>query len=198
MISARHAALVDEPNWTAVFTIVIAAATVTYVWFTRRLWIATKAAAEAAKDSADAARQSAEIAAALHRPYIGVLSFKFVGHRNKLLWWVACAIKNFGTLPAHRVAFRARVVLAGATQPDYSPPCAATLQPGQEEIFKFAVPIERDDLTLDFNGTKEVWVRTWVEYVTPETNRYRYNAQIRYHPSTSDFLLAESHVEGPM
>jgi hypothetical protein len=50
----------DPIIWSAIFTGVIALETLAYLIFTRRLWQATKQAAEAATVSAEAARVSAD------------------------------------------------------------------------------------------------------------------------------------------
>jgi hypothetical protein len=128
--------------WTAFFTFVIATATIAYVVITQRLWIATKAAADAASLSAEAARKSAdatteaagaatrtaEVTFNLHRPFVGVPSVILKHGWSTRTWDVAVMIRNYGTLPATKV--RADVEFLT----DESPRATVT-RPSSVEIF---------------------------------------------------------------
>src|SRR6266436_6408363 len=83
----------------AFFAAVIAVATVAYVVFTLRLWEATEKTAQAAGKCAEAAT-----AAALHRPFMGLVRVTLKTGWGTDLWVIALAMKNYGTLPAMNVA----------------------------------------------------------------------------------------------
>src|SRR5258708_5830736 len=77
---------------------------------------ATKKSADAATEAALAAKQSAEIAAALHRPFMGLDHVKLSpdpNTQNRTVWSIEWGIKNFGTLPASQVEAGVEVWFCG-------------------------------------------------------------------------------------
>src|SRR2546425_4366616 len=64
---------------------------------------ATKKSSDAATEAAEAAKKSAEIAAALHRPFMGLANVRLPGGSGTRLWNIVFALKNYGTLPALNV-----------------------------------------------------------------------------------------------
>ena len=78
---------------------VVAVATVVYVVFTLRLWEATEKTARAAGKSADAAaeaalaaKKSADLAAAIHRPFMGLVRVTLKTGWGTDLWVIALAM----------------------------------------------------------------------------------------------------------
>ncbi len=70
---------------------------------------ATKKSADAAIEAAEAANKSAEIAAALHRPFMGVSKVAVRSGWGTRVWDIAFDLKNYGTLPALDVGLTAEV-----------------------------------------------------------------------------------------
>jgi hypothetical protein len=83
--------------WGAIFTGVIALATLVYVVLTLLLWKQTKAAAEAAKISANAAQSSAQTLGNLYRPFLSVASIRIRKQPPSAdAWMIDWTLKNFG------------------------------------------------------------------------------------------------------
>ncbi len=70
---------------------------------------ATKKSADAATEAAQAARKSADIAASLHRPFMGVSNVALRGGWGTRVWDIGFDLKNYGTLPALSVGLTADV-----------------------------------------------------------------------------------------
>jgi hypothetical protein len=94
----------DLPSWVTVFfTAVIALSTVVYVRLTAKLWTETKRSAKAAMVAAFAAKKSAEVAAELHRPFMGLPQVIHKSGWGTDSWEIVFVLKNYGTMPALNV-----------------------------------------------------------------------------------------------
>jgi len=70
---------------------------------------ATKKSADAATEASLAVKKSAEIAAALHRPFMGVSNVALRAGWGSREWDIGFDLKNYGTLPALNVGLTAEV-----------------------------------------------------------------------------------------
>jgi hypothetical protein len=70
---------------------------------------ATRKSADAATEAALAARKSADIAASLHRPFMGVSNVALRNGWGTRIWHIGFDLKNYGTLPALSVGLTADV-----------------------------------------------------------------------------------------
>ena len=187
-------------NWiSAVFTIVIAAATVVYVIFTQKLWQETKRSADAAKDSAEAAKVAAEISATLHRPFMGL-------HRAALQngdnwqhdpgWRISWGVSNFGTLPAIDVETRMALCLGDRLLYE-------ELGTGGAEVFPQADPLEsitvmnwkNEDRDRALSGSDSVVLRVRITYASPSGQKFKHTANAKFDRGFGTFTISQSKTE---
>jgi hypothetical protein len=191
----------DPIIWSAIFTGVIALETLAYLIFTRRLWQATKkaaeaatASAEAAKVSADASKQAADIAAGLHRPFMGLARLVLRTDMNSRTWVIAWTIKNFGTLPAVGVD-AALDWNAGMNSGAGQGPASAEVFP-QDEVETLArfVLAETVQSRLATNDLILV-VRPRVKYAAADGRRFLYSAEAHFRFDTGTFMVLSSQTQ---
>lgn len=189
----------------ALFTGVIATATLVEAVVTVLLWRATrrsadaaKASADAAKISADAAKKSADIDAALHQPYLGVSLFKRDNDYNLELWAIRCGVKNYGTLPARDV--RVEVVVDRDGQGDFGRGSVCIgweLLPNAELEGFVRVRVDRDAHDQLWRGETSMAGHVRASYVGPEGKGFVLRAKFAYDRTTQNFKAdASETVEG--
>jgi len=173
---------------------VIAAATIAYVRLTKKLWQETKKSADAAtisaeatKKSADAAteaalaaKKSAEVAAALHRPFMGLLRVTLKAGWNTRLWDIAFVLKNYGTLPASNVGATIEFFTDNTLRAEKTEPTAVQIFPSEEldSIVRFdmcdpgRVPVHQE--------TKELRIKVRIPYQGEDGRHFEYTAEVSY------------------
>ena len=167
---------------TVLFTAVIAAATVVYVVFTRRLWKATSMTAEAAKLSADAARESADLARksfeALHRPYLGVAEVRRASDPHDSYWQILFEVRNYGTLPAADTKVSVEVYWGSATE--LSQPAIQIGEVQPQAGLSRTVWGKLSDAALSAVERGELGVKVEVSYQGVGPSRYVHRAHFLY------------------
>ena len=184
--------------WSAIFTGVIALETLVYLILTARLWRATKQAAEAATASADAAKvssdaskKSAEIAASLHRPFVGLTELVFRDGMDSRTWALSWTIKNFGTLPATRVD--------AALDWNTGFNAGTGIGPSAGEIFPLAEVESIALLNLAekvpqqiFTGDQILQLHARAEYWAEDGRRFLYTADAQWNHESRAFMMLKS------
>ena len=175
---------------TAIFTAVIAVATVTYVIYTKKLWRETKRAADAAKDAVELSRQSF---VALNRPYIGIskIDRKPPRHFQDGLLQIDVQLMNFGTVPAGRVNARLGYSVDGGPMDFGEPEPAFELFPGATSTITRAMDVDADLHASILNGIAKFEFETRARYSVPGNGDCEYVAKFKYAHATNEF-----HLEG--
>jgi hypothetical protein len=193
-------------NWiSAVFTVVIAVATIVYVWFTKKLWLETKRsadaamkAAEAAGEAARAAKVSADESAALNRPFIGLISVEYplTGTNNPRYphWIFPTELRNHGTLPATRVNALFEFFLGDSS---------LTIIQGPRSAEIFPSSAYQSNLRLDFGeklalfaaGKAELFLEVRATYNAPDGRAFQYSARMEFDTASRRFLVVNSKTE---
>ena len=209
----------DPTTWGAIFTFVIAGATIVYVIFTRLLWQETKKAADAAKQSADAARISADAAKqsadaateaaestkkstqlleALHRPYMGVSSVELFPDRssqNLQTWQVAWKIKNFGTLPALGVEAKVHFFFGAELLRGGAGPRSAEIFPQSEADGKLDHKWAEVDRGTVMRGERTFVVRFQINYTASDGRKFEHVADAQFVPGDARFSVVKSETK---
>jgi len=171
-----------------VFTGIIALATLAYVFFSFRLWKTTQTAAGAAKKSAD-------MAAGVHRPYLGVSVLQRHNDYNQDIWAIRWCVKNYGTLPASEV--RVGVVLDRQGRGDYGggPVCSGCEVLPQAELTGF-IEIRVDRHIRDQISSGEAMIaHVEIEYVAPGGAHYTHSAEFAFDRTTQNFRPERSETK---
>jgi len=179
-------------NWvSAFFTVVIAVATIVYVRLTARLWQETKKSADAATEAALAAKKSAEIAAALHRPFMGLLKVKLLsGGPGVDLWVIDFVLKNFGTLPALDVGMEIELFAGNTSFAQKKEPASVQVFPSDEphrtiqQIIAKRVEIQ--------TGAEKFRVDVRVPYRAEDGRHFDYTAEVSYNHKLNQFEIDKS------
>jgi len=156
----------------------------------RQVEAATKSA-EAATEATLASKKSAEILAALHRPFMGLLtvSIKAGGHGADL-WVMSFVLKNFGTLPARNVG-TAIEFFAGNTS------FAKLEEPTSVEVF----PSTEPTIVTEQMIAKRVEIQTGAEklrmdvripYEAEDGRCFEYIARVFYNHQRNAFAIEYS------
>jgi hypothetical protein len=167
-------------SWvTVLLTGVIAVATIVYVLLTGKLWTETKRSADAATVAALAAKKSAEIAAALHRPFMGL---SMVTHRSGWgtdSWEIVFVLKNYGTLPAVNVGATIDFFAGGTRFDHVVEPTSVQIFPSVEvestirpSVAAHRVPIQQ--------GTEKLQIAVRIPYQTEDGRQFEYTAEVSY------------------
>lgn len=180
----------------AIFTGIIAVATVAYVIVTCRLLKATKKSADAAKLTAEAAKRSADTDAAVHRPYLGVSELKRHNEWNAVMWAIRCCIRNYGTLPASKV----KVDIAVGQNPGDTfygggSICNdAEILPQAELTGFLNIRVEKSTHALLSNGQAMI-ARITVRYRAPDGGPRVHTAMFSYDMATQNFKVDGSETK---
>lgn len=176
----------------AIFTGVIAVATIVSILVNVAQWRSTRKAANAASVSAEASRKSAEIAAALNRPDVGVPSFTYTREQHLAVWPIEWKVKNFGTLSANKVSASLEMFLNGKSR---------LLDPmtGPSQIFPQAeiqstayVPLNGEEQKEIKCGNSILLGSVCLKYEAANGPQYEHRAEFRYDHNKNIFVLDRS------
>jgi len=165
---------------------VIALGTVAYVVFTWRLWEATEKTAQAAGKSAAAAteaalaaKKSADMAAALHRPFMGLVKVTLKTGWGTDLWVIVLAIKNYGTLPAMNVAAMIEFFTGNTRLTQITEPAAVQIFPSAEieSIVRLSMPTHRVQIQ---QGIEKLRIEVRIPYQAEDGRQFEYSAEVSY------------------
>src|SRR6266850_1789738 len=156
----------------AFFAAVIAVATVAYVVFALRLWEATEKTAQAAEKSAD-------MAAALHRPFMGLPRVTLKTGWGTDLWVIVLAIKNYGTLPAMNVAAMIEFFTGNTRLTQVTEPAAVQIFPSDEieSIVRLSMPTHRVQIQ---QGIEKLRIEVRIPYQAEDGRQFEYSAEVSY------------------
>ena len=143
---------------------------------------------EAATEAALAAKKSADIAAALHRPFVGLSGVTLKHGWNSRLWDIAFVLKNYGTLPAENVNAMFDFITDGERRAQMTEPQSVEIFPSQEfeSIVRFDMGVA--DWQAIHQETKKLKIEVKIHYQgdggrvenIPVTNYFGYTAEVRY------------------
>lgn len=164
---------------------------------------ATKKSADAATEAALAAKQSAEIAAALHRPFMGLDHVKLSpdpNTQNRPVWSIEWSIKNFGTLPASQVEAGVEMRLDEKLLLTDSGAKSAEVFPQADPLTKITnYEWEGTDGIVNrsavMGGQKLLIVRVYVLYAGPDGRRHKHFAEARFNRGYGTFSIIESKTQ---
>jgi hypothetical protein len=192
LLSSLH--IPDLPSWvTVLLTAVIAAATIAYVRLTKRLWEETKKSADAATTSAEATRKSAEaaveaalaakksteIAAALHRPFVGLSSVIHKSGWGTDSWEIVFVLKNYGSLPALNVGMMIEFFADTTRVAQVTEPTAVQIFPSVELESNLRLGFGQHRIPIQ-QGQQRLLVSVRIPYKTEDGRNFEYSAQVSY------------------
>jgi hypothetical protein len=164
----------------AVFTVVIAIATIVYVVLTNLLWRETKKSADAAVVAADAAKKSADLAAALYRPFMSLRGVQLKSGLGTHVWEIDFMFKNYGTRPALNVGLTTQFFVDNTPRQQPTQPASIQVFPLSE--FSALAPFdmgEADRLPIE-QETKKLRISVRIPYETEEGRRFEFVAEVSY------------------
>ncbi len=164
---------------------------------------ATKKSADAAIEAALAAKQSAEIAAALHRPFMGLAHVKLdpdPNTQNRTVWSIEWSIKNFGTLPASNVEAGVEMRLDDNLLFTDGGAKSAEVFPQSDPLTKISnYSWEGTDGIANrsavLGGQKLLAVRVHVLYGGPNGHQHKHIAEARFNRGYGTFSIIESKTD---
>ncbi len=164
---------------------------------------ATKKSADAATEAALAAKKSAEIAAALHRPFMGLDNVKLSpdpNTQNRAVWSIEWRIKNFGTLPASQVEAGVEMRLDEKLLLTDSGAKSVEVFPQSDPLTKITNYLwEGTDGIANrsavMGGQKLLIVRVHVLYAGPDGRQHKHIAEARFNRGYGTFSIIESRTE---
>jgi len=176
-------------------------ATVIYVIFTIALWSSTKKAADAAlisanaaKESAEAATRSADIAAGVHRPFMGIAELRLKTDRTHPTWIIAWGVRNFGSLPAVQT-HATLTVSVGPNHWEHVGALSAEVLPqgaieslARVELFGAIHPSV-------LSGEWILVLNLRIAYASADGRKYVHSAEARYKNATGTFEVDNSQTE---
>jgi hypothetical protein len=164
---------------------------------------ATMKSADAAMEAALAAKESAEIAAALHRPYMGLGHVKLSpgpNTQNRPVWSIEWSIKNFGTLPASQVEASVDIRLDAKLLLTDGGAKGAEVFPQSDSLTKIsnfgwegADGIANRSAVM--GGQKLLIVRVHILYAGPSGRQYKHTADAQFNRAYGTFSIIESKTE---
>jgi hypothetical protein len=141
---------------------------------------ATKKSADAATEAALAAKKSAEIAAALHRPFVGLSRVYLKSGWGTRLWDVAFDLKNYGTLPALNVGASIEFFTDNAPRGKLQEPMSFQIFPSAEPMLIFRFDMGDPDRTTVHNETKKLRISVLIPYQAEDGRHFEYTADVSY------------------
>jgi hypothetical protein len=154
---------------------------------------AMKKSADAATEAALAANKSAEIAAALHRPFMGLSNVTLPGGRTTRLWNVVFALRNYGTLPASRVGLAVEFFIDNTPRWQTTEQVSVQIFPSDE--FSWTVQFDLGDIDLApvSNGTKTLRIKARIPYQAQDGRVVEYTAEVSYRQGLFRIDKSETH-----
>jgi hypothetical protein len=188
----------------AVFTFVIASATIAYVILTKRLWKETKRTAEAAvrsadattiaanaaRASADAARIAAETASQMQRPFLGLVDGSLENNPNDQYWRFPLTVRNHGVVPAVQVTARFQFRIGGTVVLEKVDPNSAEIFPASNHHVIIAGNVGKENLVRIVGG--HLILNTTIHYAAPDGRKFVYEAEARLSDSSRFLSVVKS------
>lgn len=181
----------DPNSVIAISAVITTLATITYVVLTILLWRQTKRAADAAKIAAEAAKLSSDVAANLHRPFMGLQNVRIqVGGHGADLWSIAFALKNFGTLPALKVGLSMDFFVKDHHFAQFAEPASVQVFPSAEfESITHQNILNRVQVQV---GNEKLLIRVRIPYQAENGREFEYVAQVSYDHHRNKFGVDKS------
>lgn len=191
---------------TAIAASIGALFTALYLIATLLIFNEARKSTDAAEKAAAATTKSSDLAAALHRPYMGMIDTKFSRFdisRVSQEWRITWTFKNFGTIPASHVSIFPRCWLEFTQEASSLDLQVDNQPPGDAEIFPDSDPLTRiTTLSLDRDLRERVETETallfalvTVQYATPSGTKYKQTTRLRLDNSRNRFWPIESRTE---
>jgi len=141
---------------------------------------ATKKSADAATEAALAAKKSAEIAASLHRPFVGLANVTLPGGAGTRLWNIVFALKNYGTLPALNVGLAVSFFTDNTPRATKTESASVQIFPADE--FSSIVQFDLGDVDLApvQNGKMKLRMDVRIPYRSDDNRKFEFLAQVSY------------------
>ncbi len=141
---------------------------------------ATKKSADAAIEAALAAKKSAEIAAALHRPFVGLSSVQLQSGWGTRLWDIAFVLKNYGTLPALNVGAVVKIIIDKELRDTKKEPTTFQIFPSAEPTTIFRFDMGDLDKPRVHDETKKLRIEVLIPYQAEDGRQFVYTADVSY------------------
>ncbi len=154
---------------------------------------ATKKSADAAIEAALAAKKSAEIAAALHRPFVGLSGVTLKHGWDSRLWDIAFALKNYGTLPAFNVGAMFDFFTDNDRRAQNSEPTSVQIFPSQEFESIVRFDMGDPDKVAVHAETKKLKITVRIPYQGEDGRHFEYIAEVSYAHHRFAIDKAETH-----
>jgi len=188
-------------DWTAVFTLVIAVATIFYVYFSYRLWEATNESVQALKASLDVAKTSTDVAKeslnlsrqifeATTRPFL-VSSEPRFNKSGAFLFFFGVTVRNEGNGPAYRVTQAVTLFLDQKPVQDTGSPKSVALVPPHSD-FPYDLTVRGSDAEVVWNNSKLFEAEARAEYSSGAGQRYSKADHWQWNAEAGAFDLIES------
>ncbi len=147
--------------------------------------------ADAATEAAFAARKSAEIAAALHRPFMGLSAVRILsGGHGFDLWAIAFVLKNFGTLPALEVGVEIEFFAGNESFAQKKEPSSVQVFPSEQPQ---KIIHQRIEKRVEIQtGAEELRIDVRIPYGAEDGRHFEYAAQISYNHTSNAFDIDKS------
>lgn len=188
---------ITDQGWMVAFTLIIAATTIVYAFFTALLWRQTKKSADATALLAQSAKDTAEAAIELNRPMLGIDEVKWLPIPNVTPIVVPGArhivvnLKNFGSLYARRVVIEWKSYIQGPNETRNSGfPPTSDLPKDASLPVDLAVGVKPEDAARMREGREHYKISIQADYSTPdEKRRWRYKAVRAFHAASNTFTM---------
>jgi hypothetical protein len=154
---------------------------------------AMKKSADAATEAALASKKSAEIAAALHRPFVGLSDVRLEAGWGTRLWTIAFVLKNYGTLPALRVRTTINFVTDNAPRGQETRPTSVQIFPSSEGTIMSQFDMGEPDRALIHNETKKLRIDVSIPYEADDGRHFEYTSQVVYSNGRFSTDKSETH-----
>jgi multidrug efflux pump subunit AcrA (membrane-fusion protein) len=151
---------------------------------------ATRKSADAATEAALAAKRSAEIAASLHRPFVGLSKAHLQSGWGKRTWEIAFTLRNYGTLPALDVGATIEVIIENASRANMREPKSFEVFPSAESAIVFKFDMGEPDRPSVHDETKKLRIAVRISYRAEDGRHFEYLAEV-YHLQ-GQFPMAKS------
>jgi hypothetical protein len=141
---------------------------------------ANKKSADAAIEASLAAKKSAEIAADLHRPFIGLATVAIPGGTGARVWHFVFTIENYGTLPAQNVGVVVDFFIDNAPRGKKTESESVQIFPSAEFHSNVELDLGNVELVPVQNGTLKLSMDVLIRYQSADTRRFEYLAKVSY------------------
>src|SRR5258708_8207899 len=152
---------------------------------------AAKKSADATTEAALAAKKSAEIAAALHRPFMGLSVVRLqAGGHGADLWVIVFVLKNFGTLPALGVGAAIEFFAGKTFFAKINEPTSVQIFPSAEtQIIAQQIIARRVEIQT---GAEKLRINVRIPYRAEDGRNFEHTAQVSYNHQLNAFDIDKS------